>query len=237
MQDVTLIITSCNRPSLLNKTLESFLAYNTYPIYETYIIDDSGVIDCNEHVIDKYKEILKITSIYNSSNIGQIPSIDKVYSQVKTNWIFHCEEDWEFIQSGFIEKSFNVFEENPTEKIYTVWLRPHNDTSHHPINYDAMGRGYYEMNREFSYTLGNTSYKWCGMTFNPGLRRRDVCMLFHPYSVKCNSFECKNKTYVGEYEVNQNYAKLGYYSMILADPKGHVRHIGWNDHIKRPWEY
>lgn len=236
MSEVTLIITSCNRPNLLDKTLESFIKYNTYPIKETYIIDDSGEIGCNDDIVLKYKDVLQITSIYNETNIGQIKSIDKIYSLVKTAWIFHCEEDWEFLQSGFIEKSMKVFDENPNEKIFTVWLRPHNDTSNHPVNTDSFNRGYYEMSRNFSYTLGTTQYTWCGFTFNPGLRRTSISMLKHPYSENCKHFDHYGKSYIGEYEVNVEYASMGYYSMILSDPAGHVRHIGWETHIKRPWD-
>ena len=39
---VTLVITSMNRPKLLEKTLESFFKYNTYPLYETILIDGYG---------------------------------------------------------------------------------------------------------------------------------------------------------------------------------------------------
>ena len=102
--NVTLVITSCNRPHLLEKTLESFVSVNTYPIQTTYIIDDSGIIGCNDAIIEKYKDTLTINSIYNPINIGQIQSIDKVYSYVRTKWIFHCEEDWIFLKPGFIEK-------------------------------------------------------------------------------------------------------------------------------------
>ena len=42
--------------------------------------------------------------------------------------------------------------------------------------------------------------------------------------------------YTGEYEVNVEYRSREYYSMILADPAGHVRHIGWGEHVKLPWD-
>jgi hypothetical protein len=114
MDDVTVVLTSCNRPELLEKTLISFIKYNTYRnIKETIIIDDSGIYGCNNIVLNKpylnpYLKILNIKSIYNKTNIGQIQSIDKAYSYVKTKYIFHCEEDWEFLQTGFIEKSLKI---------------------------------------------------------------------------------------------------------------------------------
>ena len=233
---ITLVITSCNRPHLLEKTLKSFIQMNTFPIEKTLIIDDSGQMGCNESAIEPYRTQLSIVSLYNKTNIGQIQSIDKVYSYVRTKWIFHCEEDWEFLQPQFIEKSMQVFQENPNESIYTVWLRPHESTSSHPIIVDSLNRGYYMMQNDFSYEYEGTIYTWGGITFNPGLRKTSVCLLHHPYTACCDTMKCREKEYVGEYTVNKKYIESGYYSMILADPTGHINHIGWNDHIVRDWD-
>jgi hypothetical protein len=234
--DVTLIITSCNRPALLDQTLESFVTMNKYPIVVTYLIDDSGVVGCNDEVVAKYTNKLNIKSIYNPKNIGQVESIDKVYSYVRTKWIFHCEEDWKFLKPRFIEKSMQVFAENPNEKIYTIWLRPHSSTSDHPIVKDDRNRGYYEMMRNFSYVSRGIRYTWSGVTFNPGLRKTSDCLLFHPYSLRLEKTILRDKSFIDEYIVSSAYRNLGYYSMILADPEGHVDHIGWNHHIPRVWE-
>ena len=235
-EDVTLVITSCNRPALLDRTLESFVAMNRYPIAETFLIDDSGVIGCNDAVVAKYADKLPIKSIYNQKNIGQIASIDKVYSYVRTKWIFHCEEDWVFLKPRFIEKSMGVFAANPTEKIYTVWLRPHASTSGHPIVKDTLNRGYHEMMRNFSYVDKGIKYTWGGITFNPGLRKTADCLIVHPYSLRIDKSERNGKTYVGEYAINKAYVDRGFYAMILDDPEGHVDHIGWDQHIPRFWD-
>jgi hypothetical protein len=231
--DVTILITSCNRPFLLEKTLESFIKYNTYPIVKTIIIDDSGVINCNEEVIKKYKEQLNIISLYNKTNITQIRSIDKLYSYVRTKYVFHCEEDWEFLQPSFIEKSKEIFDKNPDEKIFTVWLRSHNDTSLHPIIKDNKGLGYYLMDPNFSYQFNGKKYTWCGVTFNPGLRKTMDIYLFHPFIYRCNLIEKNGKIVPseGEYTINSIYRDCNYKSYILSDPRGHVRHIGWDHHI------
>jgi hypothetical protein len=234
--DVTVVLTACNRANLLDKTLKSFVKMNTYPIKELILIDDSGVIGCNDEVVEKYQGTLSIRSIYNTVNIGQIRSIDKAYSYVSTKYIFHCEEDWEFLQPGFIEKSMQIFQENPNEKIYTIWLRPHNCTSGHPILYDNSNLGYYKMKPDFSYVYERDTYTWCGFTFNPGLRKTTDCLLFHPYYAKCEKSVKNGKEYVGEYTLNTKYADAGFYAVILSDPRGHVNHIGWNQHIAREWD-
>lgn len=233
MEEVTFCITSCNRAFLLDKTLESFVKYNTYPIKETYIIDDSGNVGCNDEVIAKYTRILNIKAIYNQENIGQIKSIDKMYSYVTTPWIFHCEEDWEFLQPGFIEKSMKVFNNDPDDRIFTVWLRAHNDTCRHPIEYDSLNRGYYEMSRYYAFTCWiDGPIIWGGLTFNPGLRRTSTCMKYHPYDEKCGKLTRWGQSHPCEYTVNEKYRLDGYYSCILDDPNGHVRHLGDEYHVQ-----
>jgi hypothetical protein len=157
-----------------------------------------------------------------------------LYSYVRTKYVFHCEEDWEFLQPQFIEKSKRVFDENPNEKIFTVWLRPHHETSSHQIVFDDKMRGYYEMQRDFSYIYNGVIYTWCGVTFNPGLRKTEDIYILHPFFNHCKTTVKNGKTYPmeGEYTINNEYRKLGYFAYTLDDPHGYVKHIGWENHIE-----
>jgi GT2 family glycosyltransferase len=120
-KQVTVVITTCGRTDLLEKTLISFYKFNTYPINKVVIVEDSGISQNFETVKTIVQDNLEI--IVNETNEGQIPSIDKAYATVETDYIFHCEEDWEFFHSGFIEKSFEILDQD--SKIFTVWLRAH----------------------------------------------------------------------------------------------------------------
>jgi glycosyltransferase involved in cell wall biosynthesis len=227
--DFTVVLTSCNRPHLLAKTLASFFRYNTYPPKEIIIIDDSGVQGCNDKVLSEFSDH-PIVSLYNSKNIGQVQSIDKAYSYVTTPYIFHCEEDWEFTQSGFIEKSKVVLDSDPL--MFTVWLRAHRYDSIHPVIYDNEKKRFI-MSKQYSYRDSKQNlYTWHGITFNPGLRNTRTMYKYHPYMMLCDPVY----GYLGEYAVNVKYGQHGYYSATLEDSKGHVRHIGGNHHIPRPWE-
>lgn len=230
MNEITLVITSCNRPFLLKPTLESFVKYNTYPIKECIIVEDSGLQGINDFAKDILINI-PIKFIYNEINLGQLKSIDKAYKEVTTEYIFHCEEDWEFTDCGFIEASMNILKKD--DKIFTVWLRNYNCTSGHPIVVEPHLE-YNTMKRDFSYIDKGKTYTWYGITFNPGLRRKDVCMLLHPFSKIKEKFESEDTG--GEYSINVQYGKMGYYSAITKKPEGYVKHIGWNHHIVRSWE-
>jgi hypothetical protein len=102
--DVTFVLTSCGRMDLLEKTLDSFFKYNTYPIDRYLIIEDSTNSDvferCKALNIVQYNN--KLEFIFNHEKLGQLASIDKAYSNVETEYIFHSEDEWEFYQGGFI---------------------------------------------------------------------------------------------------------------------------------------
>jgi GT2 family glycosyltransferase len=233
-KNITLVITTCNRNDLLVKTLQSFFKYNTYPIEETIIIDDSGI----GHILDwsdiKPSIVGKFEIIINEKNLGQIASIDKAYSKVKTDYIFHCEEDWEFLCPGFIEKSFEILDTN--DKIFTVWLRGYNDTKRHRIETEnklplASGDYYYLMDQ---YHKG----MWCGFTLNPGLRRTKDCMIFYPYNnLKIrNTKGKKGLNIMHESDLSIYYQELGYRGAITSKDEGYVKHIGAKRHVPLPWQ-
>jgi hypothetical protein len=227
-KEVTVVITTCNRTDLLELTLQSFFKFNTYPIKRVIIVEDSGVKQNFQNV--KQLVPCELIIIENDTNIGQIPSIDKAYSLVETDYIFHCEEDWEFFDSNFIERSFEILEDNP--KIFTVWLRAHGDTNHHAIlteiAYHLPSGNYYYLVDRFHKKI------WCGFTFNPGLRRTIDCMLLYPYSsleIKKSGKKKKGMNIMHEMDLSIYYQELGFGAAISSETKGFVKHIGGKRHV------
>jgi hypothetical protein len=207
MREVTCIITSCNRIDLLNRTFDSIILTNTYPIKKYIIIEDSGKIECNLFIKKKYPN-LNIELVYNTPKLGQHSSIDKAYSMVDTDYIFHCEEDWEFYKEGYIEYSFKILDSSP--KILSCWLREDNDTNGHPIEPTYQS---YE-NIKYRLMSKNWGKGWHGFTFNPTLIRVSDYNLIKPYS-----------QYKDEQIISTKYNNLGF-SAAKCDG-GYVRHIGW----------
>lgn len=230
MKDVTVVITTCGRTDLLEQTLESFFKFNTYPIEKVIIIEDSG----KTQDFGKVRQLVpcELEIIVNEENIGQVASIDKAYANVKTDYIFHCEEDWEFFDSGFIEKSFEILETN--NKLITVWLRGYNDTKNHAIMINECfdlpnGDHYYLMD-------GKRKKHWCGFTWNPGLRRTEDCMLFHPYMTLEVRKKKNGLKILGEIDLSIYYQEAGYRAAITSKIEGYVRHIGGKRHVPLPWQ-
>ena len=125
MEKITFVLTSCGRFDLLEKTLDSFFKFNNYSIDQYLLIDDSGNKDIQNKIKLKYQD--RFEFIFNEQRIGQINSIDKIYNKIKNEYIFHCEDDWEFYRSDFIKESIELL--NFDSKIINVWLRDLNEIS------------------------------------------------------------------------------------------------------------
>lgn len=215
---VTMVITAYKRPHLLRRTLASFVKYNTYPIAKCIIIEDSGQTGINDFALDLCP--FPVECLYNETTLGQIASIETAYSRVETPFIFHCEEDWEFYAPGFIEKSFEVLEADPS--VITVWLRAHTDVNTHPIEPNDRG-GYHYMSSSPSL------HPYYGFTFNPGLRRTSDYRAVAPWSETCARPHFDGKAWLFEPDVCILYHARGYKGAILSVPGGFVRHIGWGE--------
>jgi hypothetical protein len=224
---ITFVLTSCGRQDLLERTLDSFFKYNTHPIRD-YIVIEDGDGGRNDRLRDRYRSH-DVRWLSTGSHLGQMATIDIAYRGVDTEYIFHCEDDWEFYAPGFVEKSLAVLREN--EALLQVWLRSLTDTNNHPM-LDKMF-----LAETVPYRIMQPGYHtddwgtWHGFSLNPGLRRRrDYLSLgsfggFDPHGQK--------KAYEVEREVAAFYWKRGLLAAILADNdgKGYVRHIGWGRRV------
>jgi hypothetical protein len=218
MSDVTVVLTSCNRPDLLQKTLDSFFIMNTYSLERFIIIDDSMQIGCNDFVKERYP--FPIELIYNSTKLFQIRSIDTAYSMVTTPYIFHMEEDWQFVKSGFIEASKPVLE--AAENVVQVWLRGLDDTTlQHPCL-----PGTYEVDGN-QLVVVDYNGVWNGFSFNPSLKRlSDWKLLPNGYD---GIPRLTRPDVTLEVDISIHYGKQKMIAMRFIE--SYVTHIGWNRHV------
>lgn len=234
-EEITFVLTSCGRLDLLEKTLDSFFKYNTYPIEKYIITEDSADPKVFEECkrLNKEKYDGKLEFVFNHKKLGQSKSIDKAYSMVDAEYIFHCEEDWEFYRSGFIEDSIKVLKTQP--KVIQAWIRPKNDRILNKIE-----------NKIFNLPLGVSVRRvlpvsfivkganedgadmiikdYMGFSWNPGVKRlKDWQDLPNGYS----GFE-------REHLVDQYYRDNGFMvvSLSTTDDEGYVKHIGWGKRVE-----
>lgn len=208
---ITFCLTSCSRPELLKKTLESFFKFNTAKIERYIVVDDSGVQGCLSEIEKNYPQI---EFYYNEKRIGMMRSIDELYSKVKTPYIFHCEDDWEFFKSGFVQKSKAILQANPD--ILQVWLRKRGDTNGHPVEEKVQGLVSLKHGSVVWSDVVTNHGVWHGYSTNPGLRRLKDVVNFGQL--------IEGAVGHGEERISEYYFKKGFRSVLLEP--GYIRHIG-----------
>ncbi|ENM5889561.1 glycosyltransferase family 2 protein [Vibrio mimicus] len=231
---VSLVVTSCKRHDLLYQTLNSFVEYNTYPLNQVIIVEDSDIAIVDEDISRIFKCIsnnlylnTKFIIVNNGVNLGQMKSIDKAYALVNSKYIFHCEDDWEFYRKEFIEKSMVILKEN--KDIFTVWLRAYDDLNGHTVS------KIYESG-DIKFRRLNKMGIWTGFTLNPGLRLTENCLRYGPYSEQEKLDPSLSKTTVAESDLAIKYANEGYVGAVTTYHDGFVKHSGFGHHISNPWE-
>ena len=217
MKPVTVCITSCNRFDLLSRTLDSFLQLNTYPIQEILITEDSGNQDMKKKILDAYGDIVEL--IFNENNLGAYTSIDNMYSKVKTEYLFHIEDDWLFeTNNKMIVQSMNILEER--KDIHQVWVRPRSEIG--VFIEDKVETT--SKNVQYSMVKLNHCGGWCGFSLNPGLRRLSDYKKMFPKGYSEFAVDKTEWQALTELHCNNHAAAQGYRAAMLENTT--VTHIG-----------
>lgn len=214
MSEVSVALTSCGRPDLLKQTIESFLKFNSHPIVDFFVIEDKN--EKTEEVKKIIKNFSNVKLLITDERVGQAKAIEQVYTKIKTKYIFHCEDDWNFHKSGFIEKSIPILESDP--KILQVHVRAPNEINGHPVSQSYLIDDIKVRRLAFNYLK-----VWHGFSWNPGLRRKDDLIK-----------EDKLPNFKNECDFSIYYKELGFYVVVLDEKEGYVTHIGWNRHVEDP---
>lgn len=175
MNSVTVVCTASNRPELLRRTMASFDKFNTYQQIERILVRDD----------------------FREEHVGQIKSCEILYAQVKTPWVFHIEDDWEFNKPGFIEACFSAWEPN----VHSAWVRNEDDfDGYHRVKPHTDGK----------FVIPNTISH--GFSFNP-----------HLYDMKYYDGFTKQGGVTPEDSIGVHYTSRGLRAIWVP---GYCHHIG-----------
>jgi hypothetical protein len=204
MQPYSLLITSCNRHDLLEKTIKSFLKTADVQPRQIVIVEDGDTP--MPAFLSKYKH-LGLTWINNGTRRGQIYSCDRLWQECKYDYAMWMEDDWVFTQGDFITKSFEILEKYP--EVVTVTLR---GDWNHPLIDD----------NRFPFKIAQPNWKgaWGGFCFNPGLRRKADYTRIGSYG-KHVGYGSHGLGH--EMDLSKLYSSMGY---VLAALPNHCAHIG-----------
>ena len=214
MTAYSVVITSCGRFDLLRATLASLLPNLDVRPQKIVIVEDS----CDPAVktvaaeFDGDFEIL-----VNEVKLGQIASIDRAYNTISTPYIFHCEDDWEFLRSGFITESAALL--HHLDRVSMVGLRPREELN--PLIRKLPAER--AANVEFFQYDPALHPEYFSYSFNPGLRRLSDYQKIGPFA------------HLGhEPDISYAFKKAGFRMAGLQHPA--VRHIGSGRHVEDPYQ-
>jgi len=203
--DVTAVVSSCGRFDLLKRTLDSFNLTNTYPC-RVIIADDSEDRYQHDLILEHYNHQYDV--IINGANKGQAKNLDALYAMARSKYLFHMEDDWEFVAPGYIEMSMSILSDASIGKVQ-LDLRPEY------FQCNAVGNDagkYFEYNR---WRIDDKHVWWNGWCGSPNLMRvKDLRKM-----ARFSSVENEQKF---DEEV---YAKSGLRTVWAKRP--YVRHIGY----------
>ena len=214
MTAYSVVITSCARFDLLRATLASLLPNLDMPPAKVVIVEDSG----DPSVADIAAEFdAAFEILINPVKLGQIGSIDRAYQSIATPYIFHCEDDWEFLRSGFVRESMDLLER--IANVSMVGLRPRHELNPRVRNLPSERVGAVDFFR-YDPALHPEYFSY---SFNPGLRRLGDYQKLGPFARLGH-----------EPDVSYAFKIAGFRMAGLEAPA--VRHIGWDRHIDDPYQ-
>jgi hypothetical protein len=226
--DVTLVVLSCGRFDLLKLTISSFFDHNDYPIAEILVTEDSGDPAAADRLQDLFSPYpIPMRSFVHEDNHGIISCMDELYQNVKTDLIFHLEDDWicTTTHKDFIKRAKMILMEN--RKILQVWLRPPYDCNGHPLDDEQLEAD------GARYRLLQTGFNniWHGYSNNPNLRRLADYELLGPGGyggVPLGEMARREiaPNFRVEAAISEFYRQSGFRAAVLVDPDGGFIHAG-----------
>lgn len=216
--NISLCLTSCNRPDLLRQTLESFYAVVDQEPQEVLIYEDSDAPK-PEFLNGDIWRGRNLKWISGKARMGQCFAIARLIQEAKHDYVFWMEEDWLFHNqiSPFMRESKEILDANT--RIVMVSLR--GPSGWHPLgNYEELKGGY----RPIAYYIAEPYWRgeWGGWSWNPGLRRRATLLKILPQVLA--NVGIKGLRHEGE--LSKRLLDEGYRIADLGRPI--VTHIGGN---------
>jgi glycosyltransferase involved in cell wall biosynthesis len=199
---VTLVITSFNRRDLLERTINSILKFANYTFTEIIIIEDSGDKDMNDYLSQTYKDY---RLILHTENKGAYESIDEVYSLIKTPYVMHVEDDWEFIAGDFVISAIEVIKYDDT--IMQV------NFEHNPVM-GTLPEILYANGVQYQIVGTDVDGWWHGFTCHPSLRSMTGYQRTKPWTQWSTKEEGLSHR---ELKIGLEYFRLGYKAAILKE--------------------
>lgn len=207
--DVTTFVLSCNRLEVLDKTLTSFWNTVNY-VTKMVIVDDSAEPGVFETLVKRYGDRCDI--ICFPRNRSQWWAMDFMVSYCDSEYIFYLEDDWELLQTGYIQSSKAILEKY--RDIGTV------DISWRTFEWQGIESYDKTLIDEMFYykkpwRISDYHLHWYGWIGSPNLKRRDDLILLG-----------RVEKWHNEWNIDRKFLALGFKAVFLNGE--YARHLGDN---------
>ena len=209
--DITIVVTSCERHDLLKKTLLSMRTW--IDRFEHKIIVEDSKMD-TDWFAKLRKEGWKI--LISGEKVGQHASIDMAYGLVDTKFIFHCEDDWLFCREPDFTSARYILENGIEGYKKISIVKFHDDTYKAIFNQDDFQECTISGSC-FRYSLRQKN-KYNSFSFNPNLQKLDIFKDYGPW-----------KEFISEGSIARYLSKKGY--IVVTAIPNICSHIGERRHV------
>lgn len=169
--DTTTFVLSCNRLDVLDQTLKSF--YNTRDyITKMVIVDDSAEPGVFEKLVERYGHDCDI--ICFPRNRSQWWGMDFMVSYCDSDYIFYLEDDWEFLQSGYLNASKSILQRYRDIGTIDISWRTFEKEGFETYDKTLIDNQFYYKKL---WRISDYHYHWYGWIGSPNLKRRDDLIL------------------------------------------------------------
>jgi glycosyltransferase involved in cell wall biosynthesis len=219
--DITAFVLSCNRLHLLRRTMTSFLATRDRPT-KVVIVDDSGLPEVFDAIVAEYGTYADV--ICFPQNRGLWWAKDFMVSFCSTPYIFYVEEDWLFLNTGYLGKSQAILERHRHIGSIDLSWRTFEDEGYDAYYPELIEGEYYHKK---PWQISSNHLHWFCWQGSPNLKRRDDLLLLG-----------RVEKYYNEWNVDRKFYALGFRGVYLKDR--YVTHLGDFESLmvnKRPHEY
>ena len=205
--DVTVFILSCNRLDLLGQTVQSLLATKEIPT-KIVIVDDSGIPGVFDQLSASYGHFADI--ICFPVNRGLWWAKDFMVSFCHTKYIFYVEEDWKFLNSGYLQKSIKILEDHRDIGSIDLSWRTFEEEGFDSYEPELIDGEYY---RKKPWQISPSHFHWFCWQGSPNLKRREDLLLLG-----------RVEKYYTEWNIDRKFFALGFRGVFLKDR--YVTHLG-----------
>jgi hypothetical protein len=223
--NVTATILSCGRFDLLQRTIESFLKTAGTGV-NVILYDDSANEEHQQLIFNEYSS--KFDLYLGDERKGQAWGIDFLFSKAETPWIFYLEDDWLFLEPGYLQDSARVLTADPSIMICGIAIKQSYFSLGAATNlHEVSGVRVYDHSR---WRISEHHGWWNGWIGSPNLKRTDDIRKLPKFSSVFDEEEWDREVF----------GKSGRRSVWLE--KRYVEHIGYGrslfppgDMIRRNW--